>query len=61
MTESPHEPKGVSRLEAWAFALATALVVLIAVGVVPRLHGERTASISTTTSNPTMPEPAAKK
>ncbi len=39
MTEFPHEPKGVSRLEAWAFALATTLVVLIAVGVVPRVHG----------------------
>ena len=39
MTEFPHEPKGVSRLEAWAFALATTLVLLIAVGVLPRVHG----------------------
>ena len=39
MTESPRKPKGISRLEAWAFALATALVVLIAIGVFPRVHG----------------------
>ena len=39
MTEFPHKPKGVSRLEAWAFALATAFVVLIAIGVVPGVHG----------------------
>jgi hypothetical protein len=39
MTNSPKEPKGVSRLEAWAFALATTLVALIAIGVLPRVHG----------------------
>jgi hypothetical protein len=39
MTHIPHRPKGVSRLEAWAFALATALVALIAIGVVPGVHG----------------------
>jgi hypothetical protein len=39
MTDLRHEPKRVSRLEAWAFALATALVVLIAIGVVPGVHG----------------------
>jgi hypothetical protein len=38
MTDFPHEPKRVSRLEAWAFALATVLVALIAVGVVPHVH-----------------------
>jgi hypothetical protein len=38
MTDFPHEPKRVSRLEAWAFALATVLVALIAVGAVPRVH-----------------------
>ncbi len=39
MTDFPNEPKRVSRLEAWAFTLATVLVALIAVGIVPRLHG----------------------
>jgi hypothetical protein len=39
MTDLRHESKRVSRLEAWAFALATALVVLIAIGVVPGVHG----------------------
>jgi hypothetical protein len=38
MTEFPHKSKRVSRLEAWAFALATVLVALIAVGVMPRVH-----------------------
>jgi hypothetical protein len=38
MTDFPNEPKRVSRLEAWAFTLATVLVVLIAVGVVPHVH-----------------------
>ena len=38
MTDLPHEPKRVSRLEAWAFVFATALVALIAVGVVPHVH-----------------------
>jgi hypothetical protein len=39
MTEFPHKRKGVSRLEAWAFALATGLVALIAIGVLPRVFG----------------------
>ena len=39
MTDFPHKPKRVSRLEAWAFALATTLVALIAVGVLPGVHG----------------------
>ena len=39
MTDFPHEPKRASRLEAWAFALATVLVALIAIGVLPRVHG----------------------
>jgi len=39
MTNSPHKVKGVSRLEAWAFALATTLVALIAIGVLPGVHG----------------------
>jgi hypothetical protein len=39
MPDLQHQPKRVSRLEAWAFALATALVALIAIGVVPGVHG----------------------
>ena len=39
MTDFPHDPKRVSRLEAWAFALATTLVALIAIGVLPGVHG----------------------
>jgi hypothetical protein len=39
MADLQHQPKRVSRLEAWAFALATALVALIAIGVVPGVHG----------------------
>ena len=39
MTGYPHKPKRISRLEAWVFALATALVALIAIGVLPRVHG----------------------
>jgi hypothetical protein len=39
MTEFPRKSNRVSRLEALAFAFATALVALIAVGVVPGLHG----------------------
>ena len=38
MSDFPHEPERVSQLEAWALALATALVVLIAIGIVPRMH-----------------------
>jgi hypothetical protein len=39
MTEFPNKPKRVSRLEAWAFALATTLVALIAIGVLPGVRG----------------------
>lgn len=39
MTDFPNEPKRVSRLEAWAFALATGLVALIVIGVLPRVFG----------------------
>ena len=35
MTDFPHEPERISGLEAWALALATAL---IAVGIVPHVH-----------------------
>ena len=35
---SSHESERISRLEAWALALATALVALIAIGIVPHVH-----------------------
>ena len=38
MSDFRHKSKQVSGLEAWALALATALVALIAVGVVPHAH-----------------------
>jgi hypothetical protein len=38
MTDFPHKPEHAPGLEAWALALATALVALIAVGVVPHVH-----------------------
>jgi hypothetical protein len=38
MSDFPHEPKRISALEAWTLALATALVALIAIGVLPRVH-----------------------
>jgi len=38
MSDLPHEPERVSALEAWALALATALVALIAIGIVPHVH-----------------------
>ena len=38
MTDFPHEPERVSGLEAWAQAFVTALVALIAIGVVPHVH-----------------------
>jgi hypothetical protein len=38
MTDVPQEPERASRLEAWALALATAPVALIAVGLVPHVH-----------------------
>jgi len=37
MSDLPRKSERVSGLEVWAFALATTLVALIAVGVVP--HG----------------------
>jgi hypothetical protein len=38
MSDFPPKSEPVSGLEAWALALATALVALIAVGVVPHVH-----------------------
>src|SRR5262245_58096588 len=38
MTDFPHKSERVSALEAWALALATALVALIAIGIVPHVH-----------------------
>jgi adenine/guanine phosphoribosyltransferase-like PRPP-binding protein len=38
MSDFPHQSKRVLGLEAWGIALATALVALIAVGVVPHVH-----------------------
>ena len=38
MSDFPHEPERISGLEAWALALATALVALIAIGIVPHVH-----------------------
>jgi hypothetical protein len=38
MSDFPHKSERVSGLEAWALALATALVALIAVGVVPHVY-----------------------
>ena len=38
MSDFPHESERISGLEAWALALATALVALIAIGVLPRVH-----------------------
>jgi len=38
MSDPPDKRKRVSRLEAWAFAFATALVALITIGVVPTVH-----------------------
>lgn len=38
MSDVPHKSERVSGLEAWALALATALIALIAVGVVPHVH-----------------------
>jgi hypothetical protein len=38
MSDFPHEPERVSALETWALALATALVALIAIGIVPHVH-----------------------
>jgi hypothetical protein len=38
MSDLPRKSERVSGLEIWAFALATTLVALIAVGVVPHGH-----------------------
>jgi hypothetical protein len=38
MSDFPHEPERVSALETCALALATALVALIAIGIVPHVH-----------------------
>ena len=38
MSDVPRKSERVSGLEAWALALATALVALIAVGVIPHVH-----------------------
>jgi hypothetical protein len=41
MTDLPHEPHGLSppTLENWLIAFGTALVALIAIGVLPRIWG----------------------
>jgi hypothetical protein len=38
MSDFPHKGERISGLEAWTFAFATALVVLIVVGIVPQVH-----------------------
>jgi hypothetical protein len=38
MSDFPHESERISGLETWALALATALVALIAIGIVPHIH-----------------------
>ena len=38
MSDFPHEPERISGLEAWALALATAVVARIAIGIVPLMH-----------------------
>ena len=38
MSDFPHESERISGLEAWALALATAPVALIAIGIVPHMH-----------------------
>jgi hypothetical protein len=39
MTEFPPVPQRLSALENWAMAIATAFVVLIIAGVLPRVFG----------------------
>jgi len=42
MTDFPHEPHGLwpqQSLESWLIAIASALVALIAIGVLPRVLG----------------------
>ena len=38
MSDFTNKSERVSGLEAWALALATALIALIAVGVIPHVH-----------------------
>lgn len=38
MSDFPHVYERISGLEAWALAFATALVALIAIGIVPHVH-----------------------
>ena len=38
MSDVPRKSERLSGLEAWALTLATALVALISVGVIPHLH-----------------------
>ena len=42
MSDFSHEPERISRLETWALALATALVALIAIGIVRTCIGKGT-------------------
>ena len=37
MTDFPHEPQRLAALDRWALAIATALIVLIVAGVLPRI------------------------
>jgi hypothetical protein len=37
MTDFSHEPRRHSALDSWALAIATALIVLIVAGVLPRI------------------------
>jgi hypothetical protein len=37
MTDSPHEPQRLSALDNGALAIATALIVLIVAGALPRI------------------------
>jgi len=41
MTDLPHEPHGLAppTLENWLIAFGTALVALIAIGILPRIWG----------------------
>ena len=37
MTDFPHQPQRVAALDRWALAIATALIVLIVAGILPRV------------------------
>ena len=37
MTDFPHDARRASALDRWALAIATALIVLIVTGILPRL------------------------